>query len=90
MNASQLLPIGSVVLVKEAEKKLMIIGILQKAGEKQYDYMGVLYPEGFLDEKHLFMFNHADIQEISYIGFIDAEYQYFRNELNAVLSKEEA
>ena len=64
-----LLPIGSVVLLNEAEKKLMIIGILQRNGEEVFDYVGCPYPEGLLDSENLFLFNHKDIAEISYLGF---------------------
>ena len=45
-----LLPIGSVVLLKDATKKLVIIGILQvnPSENKIYDYLGVPYPEGYV------------------------------------------
>ena len=45
-----LLPIGSVVLLKDATKKLVIIGVLQVNAEqnKMYDYLAVPYPEGYL------------------------------------------
>ncbi len=41
-----LLPIGSVVLLKDATKKLVIIGVLQVNAEqnKMYDYLAVPYP----------------------------------------------
>ena len=48
-----LLPIGSVVLLNEAEKKLMIIGILQRNGEEVFDYVGCPYPEGLLDSENI-------------------------------------
>ena len=72
-----LLPIGSVVLLNEAEKKLMIIGILQRNGEEVFDYVGCPYPEGLLDSENLFLFNHKDIAEISYLGFDNIERQIF-------------
>lgn len=77
-----LLPIGSVVLLEEAEKRLMIIGILQKNGDgKTYDYVGCPYPEGILDSESLFLFNHKDVKSISFIGFDDAERQIFMKRL---------
>ena len=88
LNAAKLLPIGSVVLVKEAEKKLMIIGIIQKNSDTQYDYSAVLYPEGYVDAEHFYMFNHADIEKIEYLGFINAEHQYFRKNLVDMMSGE--
>jgi len=81
LKPEALLPVGSVVLLKEAEKKLMIVGVIQKNGDKQYDYSAVLYPEGFVDMDHFYMFNHMDIAQIEYIGYINAEHQYFRKNL---------
>lgn len=86
MDFKNLLPIGSVVLVKEANKKMMIIGILQQNGDKRYDYIGVLYPEGYLSQKQIYLFNHEDIEEVSYLGLMDAEHQVFRNNLNMILT----
>ncbi|MGN0026793.1 MAG: DUF4176 domain-containing protein, partial [Clostridium sp.] len=46
-----LLPIGSVVLIGDSKKKVMIIGVCQKSANdfnKIYDYTGVIFPEGFL------------------------------------------
>ena len=84
-----LLPIGSVVLLNEAEKKLMIIGILQRNGEEVFDYVGCPYPEGLLDSENLFLFNHKDIAEISYLGFDYIERQIFIKKLETELNKNE-
>ena len=84
-----LLPIGSVVLLNEGEKKLMIIGILQRNGEEVFDYVGCPYPEGLLDSENLFLFNHKDIAEISYLGFDNIERQIFIKKLETELNKNE-
>ena len=84
-----LLPIGSVGLLNEAEKKLMIIGILQRNGEEVFDYVGCPYPEGLLDSENLFLFNHKDIAEISYLGFDNIERQIFIKKLETELNKNE-
>lgn len=65
------LPIGSVVLLKNAEKKLMIYGCNQKdtGNDKIYDYIGCLYPEGNIDPKHTYVFNHDQIERVYFIGF---------------------
>lgn len=73
----QLLPIGSIVLLKEARKKLMIMAILQAQKEKVFDYMGVLYPEGYMDPKHCYLFNHENIAEVVWRGYEDAERSNF-------------
>lgn len=81
MNVENLFPIGTVVLLNEGTKKLMIIGILQESQGKRYDYMGVTYPEGFMGPEYMFLFNQEDIQNVFYLGFMDSEYQIFRANL---------
>lgn len=78
MNAKEYLPVGSVVLLKNGIKKAVIIGIMQeglnKDGEKEtYDYIGVLYPEGFLNTKTMFLFNHNAINDIIFRGYENPE-----------------
>lgn len=76
MTIKELLPIGSIVLLKEGEKRLMINGIIQTdMGEtkQNYDYIGVLYPEGHIGEGFLYLFNHKDISKIIFRGFEDTE-----------------
>lgn len=76
----ELLPIGSVVLLKEGTKKLMIIGIkpMKDNEEKEiYDYMGVLYPEGYLSSEYNFLFNHEDINDVIFKGYDNPERQVF-------------
>lgn len=84
-----LLPIGSVVLLKEGEKRLMIFGIkqLNKGSDEVYDYIGCLYPEGHIGDDHLYLFNHEDIERIDFLGFVDGEHQVFRNYLANELQK---
>ncbi len=76
MKIKDLLPIGSIVLLKDGLKRLMIIGIMQNdAGGtgKNYDYLGELYPEGHIGEGFQYLFNHEDISKIIFRGFEDAE-----------------
>lgn len=63
-NTMELLPIGTVVLLKNAEKRLMIFGIGQTdtSNREEYDYIGVLYPEGSIGDEARFLFNHSDIE----------------------------
>lgn len=80
-----LLPIGSIVLLKDAEKRLMISGIKQcgkEDPEQEYDYLGVFYPEGNINEEYQFLFNHSDIDKIFFRGFDDIERQTFIDRLD--------
>lgn len=71
-----LLPIGSVVLLKGASKKLMVTGIkpmLKNEPDKVYDYIGVTYPEGFIGGDSNFLFNEEDINDIIFRGYDNPE-----------------
>ena len=74
-----LLPLGSVITLEEATKDIMIIGTQVKVedDDKVYDYLGVPYPEGFIDSEMLLMFMHEDIEKVSFIGYVDAKYQIY-------------
>lgn len=79
MKIQELLPIGSVVLLKEGEKRLMIYGVKQRDQETQieYDYIGVVYPEGNMGQGTQFLFNHDQIAETYFKGFEDEEREGF-------------
>lgn len=74
-----LLPIGSVVLLKGATKKLVVIGILQVNSKenKIYDYLGVPYPEGYVGMDNNFLFNHTDINDVIFSGYENPERDIF-------------
>ena len=79
MNVKELLPIGSIVLLKEGRKKMMIFGIKQMDSEvmEEYDYIGVLYPEGNIGVEGQFLFNHESIEQIFFKGYEDKERDAF-------------
>lgn len=84
MKINNLLPIGSVVLLKDGEKRLMICGILQNDEgntNKTYDYMGVLYPEGHIGEGYQYLFNHEDVVQVFFRGYDDEERAQFIEKL---------
>ena len=84
-----LLPIGSVVLLKGGEKRLMICGRIQTdvGTGVTYDYSACYYPEGMINSKELFMFNNENIQKLFFIGFQDGEELAFKQFLNDELSE---
>lgn len=78
------LPIGSVVLLKNGNKRAMIIGYYQyKDGDrtKIYDYVGVGYPEGFIQSESLALFDHSQIEILYAIGHQDAGWPIFQGKL---------
>lgn len=84
-----LLPIGSVVTLKKGTKKLMIIGRFQQnvKTKKIYDYAGCLWPEGYMDKEHSYVFNHEDIDILYYLGMQDIEEFNFRSKLDELMKK---
>ena len=86
MKIRELLPIGTIILLKDGEKRLMINGIMQTdvSGDgKEYDYLGILYPEGHIGDEFQYLFNHEDISEIIFRGFEDDERKVFIEKLAA-------
>ena len=69
------LPIGSVVLLKNGRKKIMIYGRKQMHVEtgEEWDYLACLYPEGIINEEFMYLFNHDQIDKVYYLGYEDEE-----------------
>lgn len=87
MTQKNKLPIGTVVLLKNSAKKLIIIGSKQVAdtNEKQvYDYMGVFFPEGYISSYFCFLFNGEDINDVVFIGYINDEYRKYTEKIEEV------
>lgn len=85
-----LLPIGTVVLLHESKKKVMIIGVCQRganAPDKIWDYSGVIFPEGFLAADKMLMFNNEQIAQIFAIGYQDAEQLAFKAKADEALKQ---
>ena len=83
------LPIGSVVLLKNATKRLMILGYSRyQAGDqtKVYDDCGCTYPEGFISPDKTAVFDHEQIAQIYALGYQNDEQIAFRQRLGQVLA----
>lgn len=81
------LPIGTVVMLKGGEKRIMITGFCaieekDKEKKKVWDYSGCMYPEGFLSSNRTLLFDHEQIETIYHYGFIDEEEEAFKERLN--------
>ena len=73
-----ILPIGSVVKIKNVEKPVMIFGYLQQSSanpDEVVDYVGVPYPAG---NEHMAMqmgFQMTDITEVLFEGYKTEEFR---------------
>lgn len=70
-----LLPLGTILLLKGGSKRLMICGRFQTKVDtgEMYDYSGCYYPEGIINPRELFLFNNKDIDKVFFMGFQDPD-----------------
>lgn len=85
------LPIGSVVLLKNAKKKLMITGFYIKAEgyDNVFDYSGCLYPEGIVTSDQSGVFNHDQIDQVIFKGYESEEETAFKQRLYEAIAKDQ-
>ena len=76
------LPLGTVVMLKGASKRLMITGFCTMAADDaesvMYDYSGCMYPEGMISSDQNSLFNHDQIEKIYHMGLVDQEENDFK------------
>lgn len=85
-----LLPIGTVVLLKNSEKRLMIMGVCQKeVGDREavWDYAGCLYPEGYIGADKVYLFNNSQIDKVYAIGYQDEEQFAFKQKVDKIINE---
>lgn len=82
MENKEVLPLGSVVVLKEGIQKLLIVGRgaiyndAESNGERFADYVGVLYPTG-LDPEVTVFFQSENIDEVLFKGYSDQDEKRF-------------
>jgi hypothetical protein len=86
-----LLPIGTVVLLKESTKRIMIIGVCQKQANIEeniiWDYAACVYPEGYLGIDQTYLFNEDQIERVYAIGYQDEEQFAFKVKADRALKQ---
>lgn len=89
MGNSKILPLGSIVYLKKGNKKVMIIarGLVSKNGDNLvfFDYGGVPYPEGMVDDKMAY-FQADSINKVIFEGFSDYDDEATIERINAFVS----
>ena len=75
MKYEGLLPIGTVVGLKEIDHQIMITGFTMQRkteqGTEVYDYAGCPFPEGMLGPDKTFLFNQGSINRVYTLGYLD-------------------
>ncbi|MED3053343.1 DUF4176 domain-containing protein [Bacillus thuringiensis] len=78
----ELFPIGSVVKLKDLKQPVMIIGRMVISADKlDFDYVGVLYPVGYLGDEKVLCFNHDKIVEEIHRGYLNESELILRERL---------
>ena len=86
------LPIGTVVLLENGTKELMITGYCVMSPNDPgnvYDYSGCIYPEGIMRSDINCVFNHSQIVSILSMGYISEVCQTFLDNLKEMTKEEE-
>ena len=88
------LPIGSVVILENGKAPIMIYGRMQfhVKSNDMFDYIACLYPEGNLSSEYTYLFNHEQIAEILFTGYVNEDEKRFLGvieELEKEMSGEE-
>ncbi len=80
-NPEEFLPVGSVVLLKGGNKRIMICGRIQAQADTNviYDYSACYYPEGIIDTSAMFFFNRDAIETVYFRGYEDQEELDYRS-----------
>ncbi len=93
MKLEKYLQLGTIVLLKDAKKRMMIIGyeaVTDESDGKTYDYIGCLYPEGVMESNKHLLFNHDQIEEIYFSGYTDIEDQEYKVNLKKLVNERNA
>jgi len=83
---NEILPIGTVVLLKGGNVELMIIGHHAKVktadGEKNFEYACCYVSEGVQTASSVNFFNKEDIEKVVQIGYADEEWNLIKNQFH--------
>lgn len=83
---NKLLTIGTIVLLKNANKELMIIGYFPQAiqgdEKKTFDYLACPYPEGYINSNEPVVFNKENIKKVTHYAYMDEESKALLNEID--------
>lgn len=85
-----LLPIGSVVQLKNSTARVMVAGYLTRAASNPnyvWDYSGFKFPIGYVSNDEVYCFDQEQIEEVLALGYQDTEQFIFIDKLDGVMEK---
>ncbi len=72
MKVDGLLPVGSIVLLEGGNHRIMIMGYCQQLMSDTthiFDYVGCLFPEGYIGADQNFLFDRDQIAKVYHVGY---------------------
>lgn len=83
------LPVGSIVLLKEATRPLVVIGytVVEEGSTKIWDYLGCAYPVGVLGTNKNLLFQKDQIEKVLFMGYSDSEGKDFLSKLDSTMEE---
>ena len=83
------LPLGSVVILKEGQKPILIYGRMQvhSTTGAEFDYVACLYPEGNLSDDFTYLFNHDQIDKVLFTGYSDEADKEFMEQMLSITTQ---
>ena len=89
MKNTTYLPVGSVVLLKGAKQKVVVLGYAVKddGGDKIWDYLGAPFPIGVIKSDMNLLFDKSQISKIYHVGYEDEDSVEFLEALERDLKK---
>ena len=81
----EFLPVGSVVLLKEAKRPVVVIGfsVVEKGEKKVWDYLGCAYPIGVVGTDKNLLFQRDQIEKVISRGYEDEDCKKFLKQMGS-------
>ena len=90
MEEKKYLPLGSIVYLENGTKKLVIVSraLVMRSGDGflYFDYGGVPYPEGLVDDKIAY-FQHENIHKVVFEGYHDLDEEATVDKINLFVER---
>ena len=86
------LPVGTICLLKGSNQKVAITGFCmqnENFENKIFDYVGCYYPEGVVDRNKNILFDHEQIANVIFMGFINEEEVKFKEKVKEIMQSDE-
>ncbi len=91
MVIENILPIGSVVQLKDIDARIMIIGycsVTERHPNYTFDYSGFMFPIGFMGTDSVVSFDADQIEQVMAPGYKDDEFLMYVEKLNEAMASE--